>query len=328
MTLQGGTQNGTLLGSTTLAALCYTASSPLKLGVGHVGDIMEYVPDPVDAILGAYGVRGPWEALHNTGVANRVYATREVVLRVATDHPEALSDARTESVAAPVAHAAGVVVPRMLAFDDSRELVDRPFSLWERVNGETLGLFSSNPDSMPSTWHAVGRQLAVLHSRVDQCDDPRGYLDEPGRNPDLGAPLAQLLSIGRVDDTLAQEIGVLIEELRPAVHAATSVCFLHNDVHDMNIMCTRDDSLLALLDWGDAGWGDPTIEFAQIPLSAIPYVMAGYRDVAPGLLGDAPEARIVWDKLDYAMEGLAEDPSAAFPLDELRRFLKSEMKHH
>ena len=89
----------------------------------------------------------------------------------------------------------------------------------------------------------------------------------------------------------------------------------------MKIMCTRDDELKAVIDWGDAGWGDPTIEFAQIPLSAVPYVMSGYKEVAPNLVGTSPEARIVWDKLDYAMEELARDPSYDIPLDEFRRFL-------
>ena len=77
--------------------------------------------------------------LNATGLANRVYATADVVLRVATDHPDAVPDARTESVAAPAARGAGIRTPRLLAFDDSRALVNRPFSIWERVHGETLG---------------------------------------------------------------------------------------------------------------------------------------------------------------------------------------------
>ena len=48
--------------------------------------------------------------------------------------------ARTESVAAPVARHEGTLVPRLVAFDDSGAIVDRPYSLWERIHGETLGL--------------------------------------------------------------------------------------------------------------------------------------------------------------------------------------------
>jgi hypothetical protein len=62
--------------------------------------------DPVGEILERHGITDPWSTLESTGVANRIYAPRDVVLRVATDHPEAVSDARTESVAAPVVSAA------------------------------------------------------------------------------------------------------------------------------------------------------------------------------------------------------------------------------
>ncbi|MCP4643182.1 MAG: aminoglycoside phosphotransferase family protein [bacterium] len=279
------------------------------------------VPDPVDAILAAHGVRGSWEAMRATGVANRIYATSDVVLRVASDHPEAIPDARTESVAAPVAHAAGILTPRLLAFDDSRELTDRPFSLWERVHGETLGLHSPDPHTAQDTWRRVGRELALLHSRVTECDDPNGYLDEPDRDHQLRDRLDRLASAGRVERGLSKQIADLIEELRPTVAAATRTCFLHNDIHAMNVMCSSEDSLLAILDWGDAGWGDPTIEFAQIPLAAIPYTAAGYQEVAPDFLGEAPEARVVWDKIDYALEALETEPGSDFPIDDLRRFL-------
>ena len=60
--------------------------------------------DPVDAMFARYGFSGPWSPLPPTGVANRIYATESVVLRVATEHPEALADALTESVAAPAAY--------------------------------------------------------------------------------------------------------------------------------------------------------------------------------------------------------------------------------
>ena len=280
--------------------------------------------DPVDAILAVCGISGPWEPLHATGIANRIYATETVVVRVATDHAEALSDARTESVAAPVAYAAGIRTPRLLVFDDSMRLLDRPYSVWERVHGQTLGCLPPEQRSMRNTWRDVGRQLALLHRRVDRCDDPRGYLDKPERNLDLHNLLEKLVSMGRVDGNSAREISRLINRLRHEALEDAKECFLHNDIHDMNIMCSQTGELMAVLDWGDAGWGDPTIEFAQIPLSAIPCVLNGYREIAPDLLGETPGARIVWDKLDYAMEELAQNPAYSIPLEEYWQFLDSE----
>jgi aminoglycoside phosphotransferase (APT) family kinase protein len=277
-------------------------------------------PDPVDDILSHHAIHGPWETLTATGVANRIYATSEVVLRIATDHPEAVEDARTESVAAPIARAAGVPVPELLAFDDTRTLVDRPYSLWERIHGETLGLLPPDARCRPTTWREVGQQLAVLHNRARECPDPHGWLDHPDREMDLADRVASLTSTGRINAATACEIERWIEALRPTILVTTKQCFLHNDVHEMNLMCSRAGSLLSIIDWGDAGWGDPTLEFAQIPLAAVPSVLAGYESDAPGALGDSPEARILWDKLGYALHAL---PGDCQLLDELRRFVRT-----
>lgn len=277
--------------------------------------------DPVDALLAHHGVRGPWQPLTATGIANRIYATHDVVLRVATDHPEAVPDARTESVAAPAARKVGIQVPELLAFDDSRELVDRPYSLWERVHGETLGLFTPDPRRVPETWRAVGRELATLHVRVRECPDPHGWLDEPGRPDDLARSLGAVASAASVDPATLKELARWIDALRPGVQGPTPRCFLHDDAHDMNLMCARDGTLLALIDWGDAGWGDPVLELAAVPLPALTFVIEGYRDVAPDLLGEAPEVRVLWDRIDYALAYLQDDPPDRVFLDALRRFV-------
>jgi aminoglycoside phosphotransferase (APT) family kinase protein len=276
--------------------------------------------DPVDDILSHHGIQGSWETLTVTGVANRIYATSDVVLRIATDHPEAVEDARTESVAAPIARAAGVSVPQLLAFDDSRTLVDRPYSIWERIHGETLGLLPPDARFRRKTWREVGQQLAVLHSRARECPDPHGWLDHPDREVDLADRVARLMSAGQIDAATAYEIERWIEALQPTIVVTAQPCLLHNDVHEMNLMCNHAGSLLAIIDWGDAGWGDPALEFAQIPLAAVPSVMTGYESHAPGLLGELPEARILWDKLYYALHALPGDRKL---LDQLRRFVRT-----
>ena len=50
----------------------------------------------VDAMFARHGVPGPWEPLPSLGLADRIFATRDVVLRVATDHPDGVADARTD----------------------------------------------------------------------------------------------------------------------------------------------------------------------------------------------------------------------------------------
>ena len=136
---------------------------------------------------------------------------------------------------------------------------------------------------------------------------PTGWLDQPDRKLDLAERVEKLASPGRIDRATANEIERWIEALRPAVITPITRRFLHNDVHDMNLMCRRRGSLLAIIDWGDAGWGDPALELAQVPLAAVPFVLAGYESEAPELPGAQPEVRIIWDKLDYALHALPDD---------------------
>src|SRR5687767_1145831 len=168
--------------------------------------------DPVDRILDAYGMPGPWDLLPATGVANRIYATQAIVLRVATDHPDAVGDARTESVAAPVAYSAAIRTPLLIVFDDSRALVNRPLSIWERVHGETLGRAGLDADRTRDVWREVGQELARLHDRVRACPDPRGYLDPSGYDLHLDDRLARLVDARMIDARSIQAIDALIDE--------------------------------------------------------------------------------------------------------------------
>jgi len=276
-------------------------------------------PDPVGAILARHGILDSWEPLTCTGVANRIYATRDVVLRIATDHPDAVPDARTESVAAPVARAAGLPVPRLIAFDDSREVIAGPYSIWERVHGETLGLYRPDPEVVPETWRAVGRQLARLHTTVTECPDPHGWLDQP-EHPDYDALRA--LAVAAAPRLGAAEIVDWVATIETVFTTHTAPRrFLHYDVHDMNLMCGRDGSLMAIIDWGDAGWGDPVLELSEVPIRAIPYVLDGYRDAAASLLGEAPEARVLAGQLWCALEDLRDRGRFSRDIGELRQFV-------
>lgn len=284
--------------------------------------------DPVKEILLQYGIKGDWEAILGLGVGNRIYATDDVVLRIAADHPDSFSDAYTESIAAPAARAVGVLTPRLIAFDDSRSLVNRPFSLWERVHGKTLGVFETDPLKMPNTWTEIGSQLGILHTRIKSCPDPKGYLDKPARETRHEKLLQQLIDNQQIEHKNSIRIYKTIEELKPLVNVETNCCFLHGDLHDKNILCSSKDSLLAIIDWGDAGWGDPVLDFSSIPLEAIPFVMEGYESQAPEMLGSQPVIRIVWDKLYLAMKKVLRHPGTSLPLDQLLHLLNNGISRY
>ncbi|HTW09569.1 MAG TPA: hypothetical protein VME46_18835 [Acidimicrobiales bacterium] len=85
--------------------------------------------------IGADAVR----PVRSTGVMHSVYALGDhLVLRVPKDHREAIADTYTGSVAAPVAHAAGVRTPALVVFDDERDIAPVPLSIFERAAGEPL----------------------------------------------------------------------------------------------------------------------------------------------------------------------------------------------
>ncbi len=261
---------------------------------------MALSPDPVDAILSAHGIPGPWSELPSTGVANRIYATRDVVLRVATDHAEAFADARTESVAAPAARAAGIRVPRLIAFDDSWTLVERPYSLWERIWAETLSIWAPQPCSAARTWRELGAELARLHDRVRACADPRAWLDDPSRSDDVLDSPSDLAARRLIEVASAERLERWLAEVQPAMVDVVPARFVHNDAHAGNVLCTREGELAALIDWGDAGWGDPAIELASVPIEAVPFVVSGYEDEGGRFSGDA-EARILFDQVAAAI---------------------------
>jgi hypothetical protein len=60
--------------------------------------------------------------------------------------------------------------------------------------------------------------------------------------------------------------------------------------------------LQALIDWGDAAWGRPGMEFAKLRLEHVVAVLRGYPR-SEGL-----EASILWFHLSWGISGLAKGP--------------------
>ena len=107
--------------------------------------------------------------------------------------------------------------------------------------------------------------------------------------------LEALQAGGYLSEDLHTWLRSLIVRLAPAVQGARGYRrFLHDDASPANVMVDRG-SFAALIDWGDAGWGDPALEFRCLPTRAVPHALAGYREVAPLDGDETAEARILYD---------------------------------
>jgi len=262
--------------------------------------------------------------LRSTGVVNSVYALDDAfVLRVANrGNADALCDTLTEAVAVPAACAGGVSTPRLVVFDNSHALVDFPYTIYERVHGETLGLLDE-PADIHHAWIALGRDLAKLHSNVTVVDDPANWLDTPGRI-DLRNELDALASAGVLIPTHARWFAKWLDRLAPMALAPMKPRFLHNDLQSSNIMVNYGSyAYLAMIDWGDAGWGDSALELQWMDFRAVPFVMKGYREVQPFDEDETVEARILWDQIMNVLRQLAGSlksgrPRASYAVELLR----------
>lgn len=232
--------------------------------------------DQVERILEAYGLpTGLATRSQVEGVANSVWFAGDYVVRVCKD-VELLSDSYTESVAAPVAVAAGVLTPRMIAFDDSRQIVDSVFTIFERVEGETLEMTPhlSDPESF---FFSLGESVRILHDRVKLVDDPNNFLD-PGWTPNVVETIHR--NPRRVPDYISQWVKDN-HRMFPTEYNGDQV-FAHQDLHPCNIL-VRDGRLASIIDWGDAGWSEPAVDLRYVPARYMESALKGYGD-SPGLV--------------------------------------------
>jgi aminoglycoside phosphotransferase (APT) family kinase protein len=291
-------------------------------------------PTPVSknafaAIAARHGIgTRSFRLLPDVGIINSIYLVGDdLILRVPRNHPAHIEQLRTEATAAPVAKAAGVRTPRVVAFDDSCEVLPVPYMLVERVHGDTLGLLEVPAEDTPLTWEELGKDLALLHTQVTR-QSPAGTLKS---QEELPGPM-ELAEVRANDGWFttheAKWLLAWLGRLVPLVEAQQSECFLHCDVQATNVI-VKPGSLdyVAILDWGSAKWGDVSWDFGGVPMRAVPWILAGHRKVAR--IDDGIEARILWRRLQMillvmprgAAEGLswAERPFA-WLLDLMRFF--------
>jgi aminoglycoside phosphotransferase (APT) family kinase protein len=246
--------------------------------------------------------------LPEIGIFNAIYALgTHLILRIPRNHPAFTEALRKEALAVPAARAAGVRTPELIAFDASLDLLPVPYTIYERVHGETLGLLDHEPGDSPAAWRELGRDLALLHTHV-MAQGPIAEVEVEGL-PDPRPWLDQIAQEGYFTAMEARWLLGWLDRLAPAALASMPRCFLHGDIQTTN-MLVRAGSLeyLAVIDWGSAGWGDPAWDFAGVPLRAVPLMLQGYREVAALDDEATAEARILWRHLQLALLVLRRSP--------------------
>lgn len=235
------------------------------------------------------------------GVANRVYFLGEgLVLRIA--RPESADDLRKEAIVIPAAVRAGVRTPEVVSFDD--DLLEAPYMVLRRVEGTAPGLPAAPADERwRPVYRQLGAELAALHRGVDELP---GVPADTGGDP--RADVAALADAGYLSADVADWLTGWFDRLEPLTPAAPRARLIHGDAGPTNLLADSG-RLTAVLDWGDAAWADPAVEFAKLPLRAVPPVLEGYL----GEVNEGWAARVLWHHLHWALGRLPtpSEPRAA-----------------
>lgn len=185
-----------------------------------------------------------------------------------------------------------VPVARILAFDDSHELLERDFLIMERLPGRALTEARGADERF--VLRQVGKHLAETHALTA---DAYGYLGEhrpmepQGRWADAFAVMwaklvADIMGVGHYDAAEARRMRSLLDRHLPIFDRPVPASLLHMDIWHQNILVDDVSKVTGLVDWDRALWGDPEIEFAVLDYCGIsqPAFWEGYgreRDLSP-----------------------------------------------
>jgi len=269
----------------------------------------EITPDTLFAIVDRHGLAiEEIEHMPDVGIFNALYSLDgRYVLRIPRQQKEFIAATRKEALAAPAARAVGVRTPELIVFDNQRDILPVPYTIYEQIYGRTLGLLEHDPADALGVWREVGRDLARLHSGVE-AEGPIAalkleVLSDPRELPRM------LAETGYFSGSDARGLERWLDRLAPTALQPAPRRFLHGDVQATNLIVqTRPLAYTAILDWGAAGWGDPAWDFAGMPLSVVPAMLNSYVELSP--IADMPgfTARILWRQLQIGLFLLQREP--------------------
>ncbi|MBX3095391.1 MAG: aminoglycoside phosphotransferase family protein [Fimbriimonadaceae bacterium] len=238
------------------------------------------------------------------GMVNHVFCIGDThCLRVNRQDVEE-DDAYTERAVLPIVALADIPHPRLLVFDDSRTTLPTAATVYEWIEGETVG---TNPPTFAQfrvLAGDLGRAMARIHALPTDRIEER-FLD-PADPYDLDSELANATREMTLDGYHLSWFARWGQRLMEA-GGPTPTRFIHNDLHGGNIMYDGTTGhLRAILDWGDVGYGDPAIEFNTLPVWIWDDLLVAYESEG-GTLGPGGEFRLLAHYIDSAFRFMSAD---------------------
>jgi len=191
---------------------------------------------------------------------------RELVLRRSPETGILDSDRKREYRVLSALCGSEVPVPETFGFCEDAAVLERPFFIMEKKNGNVAPSFTrfgaGNETFRKDMAGEVTRCLAGIH-RVDWQGRGLGFLGVPGPGDAYAAAQVAHWS-GILDQALLAPEPVLtlaLKWLRRHLPGRTHTCLVHGDYKIDNILYARDregrDRVEAVLDWELANLGDP-----------------------------------------------------------------------
>jgi hygromycin-B 7''-O-kinase len=238
--------------------------------------------------------------MQRLGMENHIWALGdEYVLRIPLRGDPA--GMVVEALTVPVAREAGVRTPDLVVFDETRELTDDVYTIYERAPGHTLGTLDCDLRDMHLLLRDLAEDIVKLHHLPNPGDKLQPYHPEDSRHD-----FKRIVDTGRLSVADADTLEKWLDALRPALEHRPHAVFTHNDLHPWNLMAETDPLRLGgILDWSDCVWGDPAFDLIGLPLPLTISLTELYRD-AGGYADEHLEARILWCWLDLALWEVAD----------------------
>lgn len=237
---------------------------------------MHYSAELIKKIARHHGLKGGVKLLPNGGMVNEAWSIgNDLVLRI-TFKENCDDEAALEEVVVPIVVAAGIRTPKLVVCDLTKTLAPRPYTIYERAEGVLLGYVDGDPETFEPLYFDIGREIARL-GRVEPGPAERKKIGG-GREMNVRRALQKAVDCGAVPPAQEEAIGKFINRLERHIGQVGWQCLVHQDFHPWNIFVDVDyDRMTAVIDWGDAGWGDPAVEFSSMPLVAYPAMLEGFR---------------------------------------------------